>query len=132
MSTVPEPLPPDLRPPDTEGLGYTGDACHRGRHHDCPGFWPADPEVTGRWGRGTRCSCPCHAAAVSVRVELDAARLAEVARLDAAYQRPAEGVVWVGRVELRGEPAALRELAGRLHQAARAAEPKPTRPRPAP
>jgi hypothetical protein len=60
------------------------------------------------------------AGAVSVRVELAAARAAEAARLDGAG--PAEGVVWIAEVELRGVPAALRELGVRLAEAARLAE----------
>jgi hypothetical protein len=50
----------DTRPPDTEGLNYTGQDCVRGEHEKCPGYWPADPEITGRWGRGSRCACLCH------------------------------------------------------------------------
>jgi hypothetical protein len=55
----------------------------------------------------------------SVQVSEAAARQAEAARLDV---RPPEGVVWLGQVELRGPPAALRTLAERLAQAARLAE----------
>jgi hypothetical protein len=52
----------DARPPDTEGLGYIGNACRQGRHEECEGYWPADPEITGKWGHGSRCACPCHLA----------------------------------------------------------------------
>jgi len=51
----------DTRPPDTEGLGYVGAWCREGRYHElCPGYWPADPEITGKWGHGSRCVCDCH------------------------------------------------------------------------
>jgi hypothetical protein len=50
----------DARPPDTEGLNYRGQDCTRGEHASCPGYWAADPEITGKWGRGTRCVCDCH------------------------------------------------------------------------
>jgi hypothetical protein len=53
---------PDTRPPDTEGLNYTGNACVRGQHEQCEGYWPADPVITGKWGHGTRCACLCHSA----------------------------------------------------------------------
>jgi hypothetical protein len=50
----------DHRPPDTEGLNYLGQQCRHGLHDACAGYWPADPEITGKWGRGSRCACPCH------------------------------------------------------------------------
>jgi len=49
----------DTRPPDTEGLNYTGESCRRGSHATCAGYWAADPDLHGP-GRGTRCACPCH------------------------------------------------------------------------
>jgi hypothetical protein len=52
--------PVDPRPPDTEGLNYTGNDCRRAQHERCPGYWPADPTITGKWGHGSRCVCPCH------------------------------------------------------------------------
>jgi hypothetical protein len=50
----------DTRPPNTEGLRYTGERCLAAQHADCPGYWAVDPEIAGEWGRGSRCACPCH------------------------------------------------------------------------
>ena len=58
----------------------------------------------------------------SVRVELADAEQAEAARLDGC---PVQGAVWLGRVELHGEPGALRVLAEALREAARLAEAGP-------